>query len=252
MIVAAVDKKASLASAQAFSSLSLILLLVTPLAVLIQAVPSLVAALGCLGRVEDFLVIGPRVDERLHEPEQGHDTPDSTSEKIPPSTIHTIQKAPCGEKTEQDVVVCRAADFGWAAEKPPVLTNVNMNLKKGTLSIIFGPVGCGKTTLVRGLLGENSQKAGYVGLDASRVAYCDQSPWLTNTSIRLNIIGVSNFDNKWYQSVVQACALDRDFEQFHKGDQTLIGSKGDSLSGGQKQRIVSFSLSIAILRAIRG
>lgn len=40
-----------------------------------------------------------------------------------------------------------------------------------------------------------------------------------------------------YESVLEACALNKDLELFSFGDQTEIGERGINLSGGQKQRI---------------
>jgi len=73
----------------------------------------------------------------------------------------------------------------------------------------------------------------------SSMAYCDQTPWLENRSIRDNILGQSPLDEKWLATVLEACALDEDVRMFPLGDLTLVGSGGVSLSGGQKQRVVS-------------
>ncbi|KAJ5719576.1 hypothetical protein N7493_007154 [Penicillium malachiteum] len=78
------------------------------------------------------------------------------------------------------------------------------------------------------------------------IAFCDDTPWLSNASIRSNIIGENpstGFDPEWYRTVVNACALDIDLMKMPAGDQTLVGSKGSKLSGGQRQRI-------AIARAV--
>lgn len=37
--------------------------------------------------------------------------------------------------------------------------------------------------------------------------------------------------------MVRVCALEKDFQQFPRGDQTLVGERGVSLSGGQRARI---------------
>lgn len=40
-----------------------------------------------------------------------------------------------------------------------------------------------------------------------------------------------------YEEVIYYANLQRDFELFTHGDQTMIGEKGATLSGGQKARI---------------
>ncbi|KAI8300944.1 ABC transporter atnG [Colletotrichum sp. SAR11_240] len=53
----------------------------------------------------------------------------------------------------------------------------------------------------------------------------------------VNILGVSAYEEKWYDTVALACGLDPDFQALKMGDFTLVGSQGGNLSGGQKQRI---------------
>lgn len=71
----------------------------------------------------------------------------------------------------------------------------------------------------------------------SRIAYCDQTPFLSNSTIRDNILGFSAFHASRYTEVINATLLKIDFENLAQGDETNIGSNGITLSGGQKQRI---------------
>jgi len=59
-----------------------------------------------------------------------------------------------------------------------------------------------------------------------------------NATIRENILGMSPFNQAWYDKVVHACGLKKDFSHIPMGDQTVIGSKGAALSGGQQARVV--------------
>ena len=140
----------------------------------------------------------------------------------------------------------------------PVAEQLILNIDKPlhfprhALSLILGPVGCGKSTLLKALLGELSEFRGTIGsVDLATVAYCDQTPWLQNETIRRIITGVSDndqtttkqatgidADENWYRAVIKACELEQDVAIWPEGDQTIAGSKGISLSGGQKQRIV--------------
>lgn len=76
------------------------------------------------------------------------------------------------------------------------------------------------------------------------VAYVAQTAWLTNATIRENIIFGEEFDSARYERVIKDCALVKDFQTLAGGDLTEIGEKGINLSGtiiynagGQKQRI---------------
>ncbi|TKA78197.1 hypothetical protein B0A49_05202 [Cryomyces minteri] len=74
-------------------------------------------------------------------------------------------------------------------------------------------------------------------MSSDSIAYCAQSPWLRNLTLRENILGESAFNRVWYGTVTRTCGLQTDFSTLRKGDETMVGTKGISLSGGQKNRI---------------
>ncbi|KAE8352161.1 ATP-dependent bile acid permease [Aspergillus coremiiformis] len=145
------------------------------------------------------------------------------------------------------------------------LINIDVSFRTGKLNIITGPTGSGKTSLLMALLGEMKLVEGSVHLPGGTVgrtelpvdpqtglmesvAYCAQEAWLVNDTVKGNIVFASPFDQRRYNAVIKACALERDFSILDAGDQTLVGEKGISLSGGQKQRI---SLARAIYSRAR-
>lgn len=62
--------------------------------------------------------------------------------------------------------------FSWG-EEIPTLRNINLPVKKGNLSAVVGPVGCGKTSLISALLGEMEKIRGSVNIDGT-IAYVPQ------------------------------------------------------------------------------
>lgn len=132
------------------------------------------------------------------------------------------------------------ADAGWS-EDVVVLHDLSVKIRPSTLTMIVGDVGCGKSALLKLLLGEIVLIKGSVTLTTDEIAYCNQTPFLTNQSIRENIIGALEYDDDWYQRCIDACALNVDLKDLASGDNTMIGSKGIALSGGQKQRLVCWS-----------
>ncbi|CAG8509015.1 21771_t:CDS:10 [Cetraspora pellucida] len=130
------------------------------------------------------------------------------------------------------------------------LINLNISFPVNELSIICGPTGSGKTSLLMALLGEmecldgqvflprtNIESLNKLGGAPSGIAYVSQTAWLQNASIKDNILFGLPLDYEIYSEVLRVCALDRDLEILEFGDQTEIGEKGITLSGGQKQRV---------------
>ncbi len=120
------------------------------------------------------------------------------------------------------------ASFGWTkgaeTENRPVVHNVNLEVEFSQLTIIVGPAGGGKSTLLKGLLGETPLFEGRLSCANKEVGFCDQTPWLTHGTIQENILGVSTWSESWYKTVVFACALDEDFASIAGGDQADLES----------------------------
>jgi ABC-type uncharacterized transport system fused permease/ATPase subunit len=63
-------------------------------------------------------------------------------------------------------------------------------------------VGCGKSSLLKAILGELPVMGGTVHLSSTRIAFCDQTPWHMNGTVQQAIVGISDFEQRWYASVV--------------------------------------------------
>ncbi|KAG0272986.1 hypothetical protein BGZ95_011219 [Linnemannia exigua] len=147
-----------------------------------------------------------------------------------------------------------AAQVRTEDEDQFILRNINVSFPVGELSIICGPTGSGKTSLLMAMLGEMDVLTGHIylprrpldggkdfdpasGLINDGIAFVSQQAWLQNASIRDNILFGSQYEEERYKEVIEVCALKRDLEILEDGDQTEIGEKGITLSGGQKQRV---------------
>jgi ABC-type multidrug transport system fused ATPase/permease subunit len=140
----------------------------------------------------------------------------------------------------------KAAAAPVAAPKPTkplkVLDKVNLQVRKGELTAIVGPVGCGKSSLINAILDELSILEGQVRKpNELSIAYVSQSAWIQTLSIRDNILFTTELDSQElldrYEQTLDACALRPDLETLDMGDLTEIGDRGVNLSGGQKQRV---------------
>lgn len=197
-------------------------MLINPVDELVAAIPNFTSALDCCNRIQEYIT-----GEQRHEIRS---FPATNSPEIETASVPTPDDANLA-------IQIKDADVGWSADRT-VLHEISMQVNRSALSIIVGPVGCGKTTLLKLMLGEVMMTTGSISLFTDSIAYCDQTSFIANQSIRENIVGPSDYDADWYGSCVYACALDIDLQALAKGDETIVGSKGNALSGGQKQRLV--------------
>lgn len=219
----------TLDSSRMFTSLSYLLLLTNPLSQVFQSVPQLLSGLACLGRIQAFL-----------ECENRHDFRQVLADRrLNPEKAAADSAAVSGSNTNSaHPIVVKMGSFGWEADKF-TLKEINLTIPRSSLTIVIGPVGSGKSTLCKALLGEIPFSRGSVDLSTRfpHVGFCDQTAFLSNASIRENIIGFSPFDNERYAEIIEATALGFDLATLPQGDRTNVGSDGITLSGGQKQRV---------------
>ncbi|KAL4813733.1 P-loop containing nucleoside triphosphate hydrolase protein [Aspergillus spinulosporus] len=242
---------AALDTSTVYTALSLFSLLADPLMSLVMAMMAFAGSVGSFSRIQAFLEKESHLDPRgrvLTHPFN----PLKVSKQLAFVAQSEVAVSESGSSQFSKgsassllhhIITIQDGSFGWKTEEEPSVKNVSIAVPPGTLTILVGPSGCGKSTLLKAILGEVPCQDGTIHLATKSVAYCDQSPWHMNTSIRECIVAMSAFDKAWYTSVINACALAQDFEQLPCGDETIIGSKGISLSGGQSQRI-------AIARAV--
>lgn len=225
-----------LTTAEFFTVLSLVAVVVTPMTHLLTYFPFAVGGYAGLTRIQDFL----RLEERLDSRQSGNGAAEGSPIDLMMIQAETLRRArETAEKGPSPFVIelVHATINRLEDTTMPLLDNISIQFRSGQISMIVGPVGSGKSTLCRALLGEQKLDRGFVLMGGIRVAYCDQSPWLQNMCIRDCVIAHCEYILPWYRSVMWGCALEEDLEQLQDGDKTKVGSSGGLLSGGQKQRV---------------
>lgn len=220
-------------------ALSFLRTITDPLYFLLQAWGIFGAVGACAGRIQDFLLQDERVDIRQlkelaatsgkaerNEKEKVHDGMPETQ----PSSLtdEEAMHSPCIILEDVSVAANEAEKF--------VLKDLSFSIPASRLTIIIGPVGSGKSVLVKSLIGEITPSGGNIYATSLKMGYCDQSAWLPDGSIQDAVTMYSELDQARYDEVINACALTRDIRELG-GDQARIGSNGAKLSGGQRQRL---------------
>lgn len=116
------------------------------------------------------------------------------------------------------------------------LQDIDLEVPKGKLVFIIGPVGAGKSTLFQILLKELPISHGSMGINGT-ISYASQESWIFTSTLKQNITFGEDLDRNRYKEVINSTALTKDFSQFSAGDMTVVGENGTGLSGGQKARI---------------
>ncbi|GAB1600015.1 multidrug resistance-associated protein 9-like isoform X1 [Argonauta hians] len=116
------------------------------------------------------------------------------------------------------------------------LKNISLNVKKGSIIGVCGPVGSGKSSLLSAILCRIDKKEGSMAVTGN-IAYTPQQAWIFNGTLKENILFGNDMDKTRYNEVIYVCSLGPDLEQFQNRDETEIGDRGTNLSGGQKQRL---------------
>ncbi|KAM4676445.1 ATP-binding cassette sub-family C member 9 isoform 3-T5 [Discoglossus pictus] len=269
-----------LTPAKAFASLSLFHILVTPLFLLSTVVRFAVKALVSVQKLNEFFVS----DEIREESWRNWDSPAPYESCRKHTGIHSRainRKQPLryqmdryesssrrtGRTSDCDDAAIKVYNgcFSWGSGMA-TLSNIDIQIPTGQLTMIVGQVGCGKSSLLLAILGEMQTLEGRVCWDKlpegevnsdghpsvnepgattdadqsknrNSVAYAGQKPWLLNATVEENITFGSSFNKQRYKAVVDACSLQPDIDLLPFGDQTEIGERGINLSGGQRQRI---------------
>ena len=128
------------------------------------------------------------------------------------------------------------------------IEDINLNLQRGTFTVVTGRIGSGKTTLLRALLGLLPKDAGDVRWNGEiindpdsffappRCAYTPQVPWLFSGTLRDNILMGIPEEQADLDAAIWSAVMEYDLAELEEGFDTMIGPKGVKVSGGQAQR----------------
>jgi ATP-binding cassette subfamily B protein len=128
------------------------------------------------------------------------------------------------------------------------IQGISFRFVRGSLTVITGRIGSGKTTVLRTLLGLLPMERGEIRWNVQlvtdvaeffrppRSAYTPQSPRLFSDSLRENLLLGLPDGEAGLERAVRAGVLEEDVANLAQGWDTLVGPRGVRLSGGQIQR----------------
>jgi len=141
--------------------------------------------------------------------------------------------------------------FRYEENSPYIVKNMSLKIKSGEYIAVVGKTGCGKSTLIRLLLGFETPESGAIYYDNRDLQTIDlrglrrnigvvmQNGKLFAGDIYSNIVISApwlSVDEAW--EAARLAGIDEDIKNMPMGMQTLISEGQGGISGGQKQRIM--------------
>ncbi|XP_053692755.1 ATP-binding cassette sub-family C member 3-like [Sabethes cyaneus] len=206
-----------------FVSIVLFNILKNPLSVLPHLSSTWSATQASISRIREFLAAEEVRPLAVQKPEQRSSNLSETIEEV---------LGACRKTLDSPAICVQGAKL--SSNEKVILSSIDLQIQHGSHIIVTGPVGSGKTSLLRAILGELSGGAAHT---VGQIAYISQEPWILNRSFRENILFGQKFNQLHFENTIKACALVSDLNTFDCGLDTMIGEKGITVSGGQKQRI---------------
>jgi hypothetical protein len=109
--------------------------------------------------------------------------------------ILAMVKRPKLPDQDEDTVGARAGNVEYSLE-------MDLTVQTGSVVMVIGSVGAGKSSVIQAILGEMEKTGGQVDFaQSARVSYCSQQAWLANASVKENIISSNPLDERRYQRV---------------------------------------------------
>ncbi|MBB1426567.1 peptidase domain-containing ABC transporter [Shewanella sp. SG44-2] len=141
--------------------------------------------------------------------------------------------------------------FRYSDSDPNVIDNVSLTINANESIAIVGESGCGKTTIVKLMLGLLTPSQGRIlldGQDISQIGLIQYRQQLAAVMQDDTLLSGSIADNLTFfdpepnylrmQQCAQHAAIDKDISKMTMGYNTLVGDMGSQFSGGQVQRLL--------------
>ena len=141
--------------------------------------------------------------------------------------------------------------FRYSADTPMIIDNLSLKIRPGQYVAIVGKTGCGKSTLMRLILGFETPQKGAVYFDGKDLTSLDlkslrrkigvvmQNGKLFQGDIYSNIaVSAPGLTAEGAMKAAEAAGMAEDINNMPMGLHTIISEGGGGISGGQRQRLL--------------
>jgi ABC-type multidrug transport system fused ATPase/permease subunit len=152
----------------------------------------------------------------------------------------------------QKSIVLKHVSFKYAPEGPLVLSDINLEIPKGSRVGFVGNTGSGKSTIMDLIMTLLTPTSGYLIIDdlpiteqnsrewRAHISHVPQYIYLTDNTIAENIafgIDRDEIDMTRVERAAREAQISQLVESLPEKYQTIVGERGVRLSGGQRQRL---------------
>ncbi len=155
-----------------------------------------------------------------------------------------------GTRTPQLNEGCVFEAVSFAHEERPVVRDVNLEIPAGEITVLQGPSGAGKTTIIDLLVGLYRPDSGRILVDGVPLSELDLTQWrrmigyvpqelsLFHDSVLENVtLGDEHLTEADARAALREAGALEFVDSLPEGIHTTVGEHGARLSGGQRQRI---------------
>jgi ATP-binding cassette, subfamily C, bacterial len=145
---------------------------------------------------------------------------------------------------------CSFDNVSFAHGDTEVLHKLSIDIPANKITVLQGPSGAGKTTLIDLLIGFHLAQSGEVTIGTDKITDIDVLQWrsmlgyvpqelaLLHDTVRANITLLDpNISEAQFANALKLSGVDAFLAQLPNGIETDVGEFGGKLSGGQRQRI---------------
>jgi len=176
-----------------------------------------------------------------------------TLEMVEP-ILKTVPEASSGKRVVEKIsgaIELNNVSFRYTPDTPVIIDNLSLKIRAGQYVAIVGKTGCGKSTLMRLMLGFETPQKGAIYYDGKPIDTLDlkslrrkigvvmQNGKLFQGDLYSNIaVSAPGLSIEDAMKAAEAAGMAEDIQAMPMGLHTIVSEGGGGISGGQRQRVM--------------